>query len=73
MPLLITLNGKSKEFPDLNEGASVRDLVSASGLKGDRVAVELNEEIVSRRIWEETFLKSNDRVEIVHFVGGGAS
>ena len=39
MPLLITLNGKSKEFPDLNEGASVGDLVSASGLKGDRVAV----------------------------------
>ena len=73
MSLLITLNGKSKEFPDLNEGASVGDLVNASGLKGDRVAVELNEEIVSRRSWEETFLKTNDKVEIVHFVGGGAS
>ncbi|NUQ30924.1 MAG: sulfur carrier protein ThiS [Acidobacteriaceae bacterium] len=69
--MLITLNGKSKEFPDLNEGASVGELVSASGLKSDRVAVELNEEIVSRRSWEETFLKTNDKVEIVHFVGGG--
>ena len=40
-------------------------------MKGDRVAVELNREIVSRAQWAETSLKDGDRLEIVHFVGGG--
>jgi len=40
-------------------------------MKGDRVAVELNREIVSRAQWSGTQLKDGDRLEIVHFVGGG--
>ena len=40
-------------------------------MKQDRVAVELNREIVPRTQWDETQLSEGDRLEIVHFVGGG--
>jgi thiamine biosynthesis protein ThiS len=41
-------------------------------MKPDRVAVELNREIVPRDRWSRTRLKESDRLEIVHFVGGGS-
>jgi thiamine biosynthesis protein ThiS len=41
-------------------------------MKPDRVAVELNREIVPRNLWPQTPLKNGDRLEIVHFVGGGS-
>jgi len=40
-------------------------------MKQDRVAVELNRDIVPRGKWPETNLSEGDRLEIVHFVGGG--
>ena len=40
-------------------------------MKSERVAVELNREIVVRNLWPETHLKPDDKLEIVHFVGGG--
>ena len=43
------------------------------GLKSDRIAVELNGEIVPRSTWNETGISTGDRIEIVHFVGGGAA
>jgi sulfur carrier protein len=46
-------------------------LVEALEMKSDRVAVELNRDIVPRDRWPETLLKDGDRLEIVHFVGGG--
>ena len=46
-------------------------LVEQLGMKADRVAVELNREIVPRERWPETALRDGDRLEIVHFVGGG--
>ena len=46
-------------------------LVDALQMKGDRVAVELNKEIVPRAKWSDTALHDGDRLEIVHFVGGG--
>jgi thiamine biosynthesis protein ThiS len=42
-------------------------------MKTDRVAVELNREIVPRDQWDRTQLADGDRLEIVHFVGGGSS
>ena len=47
-------------------------LIESLNMKPDRVAVELNREIVPRNRWPETPLKEGDRLEIVHFVGGGA-
>jgi sulfur carrier protein len=41
------------------------------GMKPDRVAAELNREIVPRSDWPHTQLSDGDRLEIVHFVGGG--
>lgn len=40
-------------------------------MKSDRVAVELNRNIIPRELWSETSLNDGDRLEIVHFVGGG--
>jgi len=47
-------------------------LVDRLGMKSDRVAIELNREIVPRDRWERTPLAEGDRLEIVHFVGGGS-
>ena len=46
-------------------------LVQSLGMKPDRVAIELNREIVPRDRWSQTNLHDGDRLEIVHFVGGG--
>jgi sulfur carrier protein len=64
----IFLNGEPKECP---ESVSLAQLISQLGMKGDRVAVELNREIVPRAQWSDTELHEGDRLEIVHFVGGG--
>lgn len=71
MQLLI--NGQSREFAQLAEGSSIDDLIAGLGLKGDRVAVEFNGAIVSRSEWPKTPLANGDKLEIVHFVGGGST
>jgi len=65
------LNGQSREFPQLAPGANLQDLIADLGLKGDRVAIEHNGNIVPRADWANTGLEDGDRLEIVHFVGGG--
>ncbi len=65
------LNGQSREFPQLASPAHLQDLIAELGLKGDRVAVEHNGKIVPRAEWGSTGLADGDRLEIVHFVGGG--
>ena len=62
------INGDEKSFAD---SLSLAELIAQLGMKGDRVAVELNREIVSRSQWSETTLNDGDRIEIVRFVGGG--
>jgi len=47
-------------------------LVDQLGMKSDRIAIELNREIVPRDQWPHTRLADGDRLEIVHFVGGGS-
>lgn len=69
----LVINGQSKDFTDLSAQATVADLITLLGLKGDRVAIEQNGEIVSRSSWAEAPLQSGDKLEIVHFVGGGLS
>lgn len=67
--MLIYLNGEGKEIPD---GLNLAQLVDKLGLPVQRVAVELNRTVVRRVDWSTTNLSENDRIEIVHFVGGGA-
>jgi sulfur carrier protein len=69
----LVLNGQTREFPSLTDPAHLHALIAELGLKGDRVAVEHNGNIVPRGEWETTGLHEGDRLEIVHFVGGGKS
>jgi sulfur carrier protein len=64
----LLINGEQRSFAD---SLSLAQLVEQLEMKGDRVAVELNREIVPRARWGETPLMEGDRLEIVHFVGGG--
>jgi thiamine biosynthesis protein ThiS len=50
---------------------TLSSLIASMSMKPDRVAIELNREIVPRERWSETSLAEGDRLEIVHFVGGG--
>lgn len=65
----VYLNGESKEIA---ESATLLDLVNELNLPSSRIAVELNQNVVRRREWENTLLHADDRIEVVHFVGGGA-
>jgi thiamine biosynthesis protein ThiS len=67
--ITIQLNGESREIP---EGLTVSSLLEWLKFPADRVAVERNLEIVPRGRWAETPLEAGDRLEVVHFVGGGS-
>lgn len=71
MALTVILNGQSRSFDALEEAANLEQLVVELGLKGDRVAIEHNGEIAPRSSWSQTALHGGDRLEVVHFVGGG--
>jgi thiamine biosynthesis protein ThiS len=64
----VELNGEPKE---LAEGTTLLSLIEQLSLAPERVAVELNRDVVRRADWPATPLSEGDRVEVVHFVGGG--
>ena len=64
----LQVNGESKTC---GVGTSLPDFLAEVGLNPKLVAVEYNGEILERRLWEQTLLKSGDRLEIVTIVGGG--
>ena len=64
----IQVNGEPRE---VDENTSLPQLVAFLNLKAEQVAIELNREVVRRKLWETTILRPDDTVEIVHFVGGG--
>ena len=68
----LVINGQAREFPELAAHAKISDLIAILGLKNDRVAIERNGDIVSRASWTESTLEPGDKLEIVHFVGGGS-
>lgn len=68
MTLRVQLNGEIKEVGD---GATLDEFVSQLSLTPARIAIELNQKVVRRDRWPETRLAEGDRIEIVHFVGGG--
>lgn len=69
--ITVILNGHSRAFEALGNRATLEEIVHALELKGDRIAVEHNGEIVARAQWPCTEISNNDKLEIVHFVGGG--
>ncbi|HYG08852.1 MAG TPA: sulfur carrier protein ThiS [Pyrinomonadaceae bacterium] len=65
----VQINGEIRELPeDFTLDALVRQLALAP----ERLAIELNREVVRRALWPETVMREGDQVEIVHFVGGGS-
>jgi sulfur carrier protein len=64
----LVINGEEREIADVTTLAA---LIESFGMKPDRIAVELNREIVQRPKWPDTTLRDGDKLEIVHFVGGG--
>ena len=69
----LQINGEERDFSASPVPFSLAALVEVLGMKSDRVAVELNRDIVPRDRWTETQLREGDKLEIVHFVGGGSS
>ena len=67
----IQINGEERAFESIPTSFTLAALVEMLGMKSDRVAVELNRDIVPRDRWAQTNLKDGDRLEVVHFVGGG--
>jgi sulfur carrier protein len=66
----ITLNGERKTVPD---NVTVTGLLELLLIQHQRVAVELNETIVKKDRYVETVIKDGDMLEVVSFMGGGAS
>ena len=64
----IVLNGEKKDIPG---GLTVKGLLEHLDIKPERVAVEINEEIVRKTTYAETVVKEGDHVEVVQFMGGG--
>ncbi len=66
--MTVLLNGAEQDLP---EGATVLALLETVGLAPGRVAVEVNGRVVRRGEFPRVGLRDQDRVEVVHFVGGG--
>ena len=66
--MIVEVNGESRDVPD---SITLAEFVRLLALAPERLAIELNRQVVRRADWASTALKGGDRVEIVHFVGGG--
>jgi thiamine biosynthesis protein ThiS len=64
----VYVNGEARNFSGT---PSLAELIEQLNLPVARIAIELNREVVRRSDWGSTMLKDEDRIEIVHFVGGG--
>ena len=64
----IQLNGSSYE---INNGINLNELLNKLKIKKNKVAIEVNGEIVEKSKYQKLVLNKNDKVEIVHFIGGG--
>lgn len=64
----ILINGESKE---INHEINLIELLKQFSLPLERIAIELNKEVVRKKDWESIKIKEADKIEIVHFVGGG--
>lgn len=64
----IVVNGEARDVPS---EIDLKALMEYLAMPDERIAVELNLDVVPKTRWEGTAVKENDRVEIIHFVGGG--
>ncbi len=64
----IKLNGKVKQ---ISENSKIQNLINDLKIPIKKVAIELNQEILDKKKLNKIKLKKNDKIEIVHFIGGG--
>lgn len=64
----VTVNGEMQEVP---ETVTLDRFLELFSFPMQRIAVELNNEVIRRTDWPETTINNGDKVEIIHFVGGG--
>ena len=64
----IKVNGK---FKSVTENYKISDLVKELKIPLKKVAIELNQEIIDKKKFSKIALKKDDKMEIVHFIGGG--
>jgi thiamine biosynthesis protein ThiS len=64
----ITINGEKKEIPTK---VNLSELLENLSLPSERIAIELNKTVVRKKDWENIQINDADKIEIVHFVGGG--
>jgi sulfur carrier protein len=64
----VFINGETKEIPD---EVNLFELLRYFSLPQERIAVELNKEVVRKKDWENIKINDEDRIEVIHFVGGG--
>ena len=64
----ITLNGEDKS---LKEGTSLSQLLGQLGIEGNRIAVEINREIIPKSEHAQYVIRDGDKIEVVHAIGGG--
>ena len=65
----IQVNGEPRE---VDENLSLPELIASLSLKPEQIAIELNQRVVRRSEWPAITLRVDDKLEIVHFVGGGS-
>jgi len=70
--LTLQVNGKPQTLDGLSSPTLLPEVIAGLALKHDRIAVEHNGEIVPRSKWNQAQVSDGDRLEIVHFVGGGS-
>lgn len=64
----IIINGKSKE---ISGEINISELLESFSLPRERIAIELNKQVVRRKDWENIKIADADQIEVIHFVGGG--
>ena len=64
----VVINGETKDVP---EGLNLRSLLEHLSLPHQRIAVEVDQQVIRKADWDKTLVNVDTRIEIVHFVGGG--
>jgi len=64
----ITINGEKRE---LSGNLTISEMLENLALPAERIAVELNRQVVRKKDWASVKLNDADKIEIIHFVGGG--
>jgi sulfur carrier protein len=64
----VFINGETKE---ISGQVNLLELLKVFSLPSERIAIELNREVVRKKDWESILIRDADKIEIVHFVGGG--